>query len=59
MVVASVNMDIGKWSAYIDAVPIGKHKKNIQKVVEEGDKLPEKLGRFLFPDLARHFIWED
>uniref|UniRef100_A0A6M3L426 Uncharacterized protein n=1 Tax=viral metagenome TaxID=1070528 RepID=A0A6M3L426_9ZZZZ len=40
----------GKWAAYIDAVPGQNHDREGIRVLESGDKLPERIARLLFSE---------
>jgi hypothetical protein len=50
---------VGDWSAYVDAVPGKSHEKEAEEVAGTGDKLPEDLAKFLFPDLAEQYQWRE
>ena len=44
------------WAAYIDAVPGISHEIEAEHVMTNGDKLPEKVARILFPEF-RDLAW--
>lgn len=46
--VAKVNLDVGDWAVYIDAVPGKRHDHEWQKVAHEGEKLPKKIAEEIF-----------
>jgi hypothetical protein len=58
LVVASVNEEVGDWSAYIGAVPGISHLREFYSVAEEGSKLPQAVAEALFPEF-KHFLWRD
>ena len=41
----------GAWAAYCDAVPGVDHAEESVAVCEDGDKLPERIARAIFPQL--------
>lgn len=57
LVVASVNKEVGDWSAYIDAVPGINHDIEYIEVVKHGAKLPEKYAEMFFPFIATEYNW--
>jgi hypothetical protein len=50
---------VGDWSAYVDAVPGKNHEAEADDVAGRGDKLPQDLAEFLFPDLAKEYEWRE
>jgi hypothetical protein len=52
MVVAVFDLEVGDWSAYIDAVPGNDHAAEWGSVVDHGDKIPKDVAAVLFPGLA-------
>jgi hypothetical protein len=59
IVVATANLDVGDWSAYIDAVPGRCHREEYQEVGRSGNKLPRKVAELLFPEEAIRYHWRD
>lgn len=57
--VASVNHQIGDWSAYIDSVVGMNHEEEFELVYQHGDKLPYEIAKYLFGFLDEKFIWRD
>lgn len=49
LVVAQTRIE-GAWAAYCDAVPGKNHDYEANAVLREGDKLPEKYARTMFPE---------
>ena len=43
----------GTWCAYCDAVPGIRHDNEFQEVLATGDKLPERVARAIFPEMAK------
>jgi len=51
--------DDHNWTAYIDAVPGERHTREAEDVARAGNKLPQKLAEFLFPEMAKVYIWRE
>ena len=49
LVVARTRIE-GAWSAYCDAVPGRNHDYEQAAVLQHGDKVPESVARYLFPE---------
>ena len=47
---------VNDWAAYIDAVPGINHEAEVEHVMTNGDKLPERVARALFPEF-RDLAW--
>jgi hypothetical protein len=59
LAVASVNTDVGDWSAYIDAVQGENHDVEVLKVADEGAKLSHDIARILFPNVNQKYRWRN
>jgi len=57
LAVASVNVEVGDWAAYIGAVPGKSHNKEFMEVVSTGSKIPENFAEVLFPMIYRKYRW--
>lgn len=51
LVVAQTRIE-GSWACYCGPVPGLRHDQEYQRVLEEGDKVPEDVARTLFPDFV-------
>ena len=49
-IVASVNMLVGDWSAYVG-------KGTWKKVVKWGDKIRQDIAEDYFPEIAKKYRW--
>ena len=49
LVVARTRIE-GKWAAYCKAVPGRNHDYEMDGVLYDGSKVPERVARVLFPD---------
>jgi len=54
--VASINDDVGEWTAFIDAVPGMNHDEEWQAVLYRGTKLDERIAKVIFPEFT-HLRW--
>lgn len=52
----AVKGDVDDWAAYIDCVSGENHRIEAEKVAKHGTKLPENIGRLLFPRF-KHLRW--
>lgn len=59
LVVASVNLHIGDWSAYIGAVEGYWHVDEWDLVRRCGSKLDKHIAFAIFPELANQYRWRD
>jgi len=48
LVVAKPRVE-GTWKAYIDAVPGMDHPEEVEEVLRQGVKVPERIARAAFP----------
>lgn len=49
LVVARTRVEAA-WAAYVDAVPGQNHDRELEAVLDHGDKLEENIARCLFPE---------
>lgn len=59
LVVASVNVPVGDWAAYIDAVHGESHEKEWHNVKRMGSKLSQHIAEAIFPELKEKYRWRD
>jgi len=60
IVVASVNVRIGDWSAYLGDILIGLSADDIiRHVAEFGTKLNKTESAMLFPSISKDYKWRD
>ncbi len=59
LAVAVINLDVGDWAAYIDAVPGLDHAAEAPEVGLHGNKLPKKIAEFLFSGIAKTYKWRE
>jgi len=52
LAVASINVEVGDWCVYIDAVPGMNHDDEYEEVARKGAKLPERIAKLIFPGYA-------
>ena len=57
MAVASVNIRVGDWAAYIGAVAGKKHDIEWIEVRNQGTKLPRVVAEAMFPHEAASYEW--
>jgi hypothetical protein len=57
--VASINVAVGDWTAYIGAVPGKDHTVEWITVRSSGGKLSEDMANLLFPSIAQYYTWRD
>lgn len=55
LVVASVNLAVGDWAAYIKAIPGEGHEDEWHEVRRHGSKVNRGIAELLFPQLKEEF----
>jgi len=59
LTVASINLDCGDFSVYIDVVGGTSFDDEYMKVVQWGTKLDERIAKILYPTLFEKYRWRD
>lgn len=49
----------GDWAAYCAGVTGVNHDNEFEKVIEQGTKLPERVGRFFFEGLINYYCKDE
>ena len=57
--VASVDLTLGEWRAFIGPVPGERHEHEWRSVKDFGNPLREDVAEVVFPEVASMFAWKD
>lgn len=59
MTFAVVNITVGDWAAYVDAIPGENHDEEFDQLLEKrsSTKLPYAIAKIIYPHYDAKYVW--